>query len=624
MPTSPNRLKFRTDASFKAWLDRFAPDRRPPRKPRPPEPIEQGISWAATTTLAFSAGNAAICPPSGNIEERLEQLANVFVDNDQSKRALAKLDRQWKASKVGKHSVLLFTGNTRTGKTRILAKFTALHPPVREATESGTRTRWPVLFLPDIPSPCTAKGLCSAIFHQLGLQQSRPGREDVVIADTGQLLRDIGVEVLIVDEAQHILRGRGRDIESVAKFIRALVSCKTCQVVLSGLPILRRLVRRLRFVPMRHLSMESFLDLEPDKFQALLGQLCMTLGVPCEIKPSDQPLIEEIRRTGAVGSIITYFKAAAIHAISSGSQCISTDDFTSAREDYRGFGHIPEPLIGDCCQSGGFSTPSDPCPQADLHASEPYQLRVKRGNWHRPRQPGLLPISIEPEHDESFRSFLMRLAAANHYTNMMQFMDSLDFSYTPFLMTRRSLDILSIASDISAERLAYLAHVPVKGQRSGYGAPQIFQGRILPCGAIDDTLGVCPLCLAEGNYRRAIWDLRGLEVCLKHRILLIDSCPSCGEPCNHWSLPFGVCHWKILGRPCGTSFTKADIIPASIEGLRHAIKVTKWLLKQPLVDLPKPYHIGIDHLPMIAKRWTRPDAGAQEGQFSEANAAVRP
>ena len=168
-PTKANGLKFRTDANFKAWLAKFDPDRLPQKRQHPPEPanlgVDRGIAWAAATTLTFSPGDAARCHPGGNLETRLEQLTNVFVDNDQAVRALAKLERTWAASRLGRYSVLFLTGHTRTGKTRILAQFASLHPPVRERTEHGARTRWPVFFLPGVPSPCTARGLCGSIFH---------------------------------------------------------------------------------------------------------------------------------------------------------------------------------------------------------------------------------------------------------------------------------------------------------------------------------------------------------------------------------------------------------------------------------------------------------------------------
>lgn len=439
-----------------------------------------------------------------------------------------------------------------------------------------------------------------------------------MIAETGRLLQDIGVDVLVVDEAQHLLRGRKRDIESVLNLIRLLVDRRICQVVLAGMPILRRLVRRLRYVPMRHLNLENFIELEPTKFQTLLEQLSATLGIPCEIKPSDQLLIESVRQTGAVGSVITFFKTAAIHAIASGSQYMSTDDFVAAFNDFRALDHIPAQVAGDRCQSVSLPAFQGLLPQAEPHAPQPLQLRTRRGHWWRPPQSRVLPICIEPRKGESFRSFLMRLAAANHYTNMVQFIDSIDFAYSPFIMTRRSLEVLSIAADIPVQRLAYLAHIraPVRG----HGTPCIFQGRVIPRNAIDDHLGVCPLCLADGNHRRAIWDLRGIGVCLKHKTLLVDSCPNCGEPWNFWALPFGICHWEVLGRPCGTRIREIEPISANSKELNDAWQLMKWFRDQPSADLPQPYHVDVGHLPPIAKQWTRQARTSRDGQYPEIDA----
>jgi hypothetical protein len=38
---------------------------------------------------------------------------------------------------------------------------------------------------------------------------------------------------------------------------------------------------------------------------------------------------------------------------------------------------------------------------------------------------------------------------------------------------------------------------------------------------------VCPICLSESNYCRRVWELSIVTVCLKHKCLLIDECPSC-------------------------------------------------------------------------------------------------
>jgi len=68
---------------------------------------------------------------------------------------------------------------------------------------------------------------------------------------------------------------------------------------------------------------------------------------------------------------------------------------------------------------------------------------------------------------------------------------------------------------------------------------------------------VCPHCLAEGGYLRDAWDLSHVTVCVKHRVRLVDACPSCSVPLR-------------LGRPiilacqrCGYDLRRVPTVSAS-------------------------------------------------------------
>jgi TniQ len=43
------------------------------------------------------------------------------------------------------------------------------------------------------------------------------------------------------------------------------------------------------------------------------------------------------------------------------------------------------------------------------------------------------------------------------------------------------------------------------------------------------TTRICPVCIAEGRPRRLVWQSRWLFACTRHKVLLVDRCPSCGE-----------------------------------------------------------------------------------------------
>lgn len=86
---------------------------------------------------------------------------------------------------------------------------------------------------------------------------------------------------------------------------------------------------------------------------------------------------------------------------------------------------------------------------------------------------------------------------------------------------------------------------------------------------------VCPACLTEAAYHRAIWDFIFTNACPIHSRALLDTCRSCGKPL--WWAGTDVSH---CGRCLGGDLTKmptADVPEANLRGLR----VIYGLFKEP-------------------------------------------
>ena len=86
---------------------------------------------------------------------------------------------------------------------------------------------------------------------------------------------------------------------------------------------------------------------------------------------------------------------------------------------------------------------------------------------------------------------------------------------------------------------------------------------------------VCPACLTEAAYHRAIWDFIFTSACPIHSRALLDTCRSCGKPL--WWAGTDVSH---CGRCLGGDLTKmptADVPEANLRGLR----VIYGLFKEP-------------------------------------------
>ncbi len=63
---------------------------------------------------------------------------------------------------------------------------------------------------------------------------------------------------------------------------------------------------------------------------------------------------------------------------------------------------------------------------------------------------------------------------------------------------------------------------------------------------------VCPGCLRDSSYIRKIWDLAAFTCCPHHGTMLIEKCPSCGEPV-WWS------RGKVSICPCGQDWRESDL-----------------------------------------------------------------
>ncbi len=87
----------------------------------------------------------------------------------------------------------------------------------------------------------------------------------------------------------------------------------------------------------------------------------------------------------------------------------------------------------------------------------------------------------------------------------------------------------------------------------------------------------CPACLREAAYHRLCWTPLLVLVCLRHRCLLVSSCPSCGEAVNIASVAEARC------RGCHTALTQTPVHSVRDErfGLFAQRTLLAWLEGQP-------------------------------------------
>jgi hypothetical protein len=146
-----------------------------------------------------------------------------------------------------------------------------------------------------------------------------------------------------------------------------------------------------------------------------------------------------------------------------------------------------------------------------------------------------LIVRAEPNTDESFGGYMIRLTELNRYNTTSTILKLagierkfLDGGYS--LLFRDSFDLTPLArlTDANITKLRLLTYPSTKRQESSrtvsiFGLP-IHRNHVrvrFP--------KICPACLKESPYCRKAWDLTAVTACPIHKILLIDKCPGCNK-----------------------------------------------------------------------------------------------
>lgn len=213
------------------------------------------------------------------IEGRKQQFLNRTIEHPRFCQSLQRLERQFVTCDVRRIKLLhLLIGWTGAGKTTLIEEFHRRHPD----TETAFGVQKPII-LATLPNKATERGVVVAILKAMGYAlNGRYNKDDIAdeIAEKAQLL---GTKMIIVDEAQHLMRGK---VVDNANFLKSLRQRLSCELVLSGLPELEN----LKFVdaqltrrnnPVSNLSQYSLTDgKERRQFLEILNRTELALGLP--------------------------------------------------------------------------------------------------------------------------------------------------------------------------------------------------------------------------------------------------------------------------------------------------------------------------------------------------------
>lgn len=174
-----------------------------------------------------------------SLRPTITDIRSNFIYFHHVKHLLARLERMYEyqcSSDEPDH--LMLVGESGVGKSALLEKYVAKHPPIQH--EEFTEV--PVLYVPLGQSP-TPRILASTILQRLGDPKWNLGREIELTARLVFLIKQCRVRIVIIDEANHLVdRGGEKTLHTAADWLKRLVDATRVSFVIAGIPRVRRLL----------------------------------------------------------------------------------------------------------------------------------------------------------------------------------------------------------------------------------------------------------------------------------------------------------------------------------------------------------------------------------------------
>lgn len=142
---------------------------------------------------------------------------------------------------------------------------------------------------------------------------------------------------------------------------------------------------------------------------------------------------------------------------------------------------------------------------------------------------------------ESLASLLYRLSNVNHYPSISTLTSFIRIT-VPKLnnneFTSHQLELISKLSGINAEVLYWSSHLQMQELLGEFYAKLILKNKVK----------YCPLCLREKSFHKHSWCLIPLNLCMEHRVHLVDRCQGCGGWISLATLMRGTCNCGFVLR----------------------------------------------------------------------------
>jgi hypothetical protein len=265
--------------------------------------------------------------------ERLARLKmERWIGYTRANQALAKLEALL-AEEPGKlrPQNLLIVGPSNNGKTMIAEKFHRAHP--QKISDDGEHEVIPVLMM-QMPADATINRFYTALLMKLNTPVGFHGRYNVREVLTLQLMRTVGVRILIIDELHNLLGAATNRQRELLNMLRYIGNELRIPIVCLGIRDAYLAIRsddqlENRFHPLLLPSWEL-----GDEFARLIASFETVLPLREPSNLSTSPLLELIlrRSEGTIGEITALLNSATVSALLHGEERINCA--TIERADY--------------------------------------------------------------------------------------------------------------------------------------------------------------------------------------------------------------------------------------------------------------------------------------------------
>lgn len=280
--------------------------------------------------------------------EKLAKMRRGYIRYPRLKEAEAAIDRLFLYGNLGADvkvpaRCMLLTSEPGGGKSTLLQRKTADHPPHKD----GNTWIYPVLYV-EVPSICNQKTLAQSILRALNVPESfllKRGNENWMTTQAVQYLRDHGVRLLILDEFQHMLKGKRQEvIKDAADYVKHLLNAAACPILLSGTDEAVKVYQssdgslaRRSFCAVELPPFDWSLKTDRESICYILSQYQRHFPVPVEVNLYAERIAYRILLVakGNFGRVADFVFALAVRAVHEGKEKVGLDLLRRVAYDFR-------------------------------------------------------------------------------------------------------------------------------------------------------------------------------------------------------------------------------------------------------------------------------------------------